>query len=145
MALNRTSKFTVDDLFNTENNDIKKTDISNEAVSDDHSEKIPSNTEIHTFKKEKSIDKPAKKIIGTKSRTYTIDDYTYYLLKATVKVLRDNDVRNEENDSLITESAFIRKAIRTELERVNSLNGASFLEKVRRVMESDSIDGSIKY
>lgn len=157
MALNRSSKFEVSDLFanseqQTQDNNEKADDntvktINNKQKTDDNS-LLPNDImsdEIKTYKKTEEEKKPVKKKIYTKSRTYTIDDYTYYLMKATVKVLRDNDVRNEENGSLITESAFIRKAVRTEIERVTALNGQGFIDKVQKIMNDSNQENEVKY
>lgn len=135
MALNKSSKFNAEDgLFTKDAQSVIETSGVELTL-----------PEAKVFKKHRENVKPKKPIIGTKSRTYTIDDNLYAIMNAVVKVLRDNDVKNEENGSLITESAFIRKAIRTEIDRLYAVNGPDFEQKIKELAFPKTEETSIKY
>ncbi len=141
MALNRSSKFGAEEgLFASKEENSAKEEpvvISKQNVVD---------TTVKTYKKKKEEIKPTKKRIHTKSRTYTIDDELYAQLNACVQILRDNDVKNEENGSLISESAFIRKAIRTEIQRLKEVNGPEFEQQIQTLLHTPVITNrGIKY
>lgn len=139
MALNKTSKFNVEDGLFSEGTTVELSPDLQEAEI-----RLPK-TEAKTYIKQKEEKKPKKPAINTKSRTYTIDDNLYAIMSAVVKVLRDNDVKNEENGCLITESAFIRRAIRTEIDRLYAVNGPSFEQKIKELAFPKTEETSIKY
>ena len=168
MALNRSSKFNIDDGLFKENTPVEKVDTktnNKETLLHEKKENLKEEKDtnskkrlkdvspikldtpnLRVYKKEEKKEKPIKPRINTKSKTYTIDDDLYNLMAATVKLLRENNVRNEENGSLISESAFIRKAIRLELNRLFDANGEEFkkqAEEYIKIKETKPVE--IKY
>ena len=78
---------------------------------------------------------PKKASESVINRTYTIDQGTYDLMSALVRFMRDSKVKDEETGYLINESAFIRRAIRTEMDRVFDSNDEDFSESVRQYLD----------
>lgn len=77
---------------------------------------------------------PKKASESVINKTYTIDQGTYDLMNALVRFLRDSKVKDEETGYLINESAFIRRAIRTEMDRVFDSNDEEFSDSVRQYL-----------
>lgn len=78
---------------------------------------------------------PKKASESVINRTYTIDQGTYDLMSALVRFMRDSKVKDEETGYLINESAFIRRAIRTEMDRVFDSNDEDFSDSVRQYLD----------
>ena len=78
---------------------------------------------------------PKKASESVINRTYTIDQGTYDLMSALVRFMRDSKVKDEETGYLINESSFIRRAIRTEMDRVFDSNDEAFSDSVRKYLD----------
>lgn len=120
-------------------NDVSSRSMDTQTTSDNEAVEAPAAPEKSRRKlsataimPRKAPKKASESVIN---RTYTIDQGTYDLMSALVRFMRDSKVKDEETGYLINESSFIRRAIRTEMDRVFDSNDEAFSDSVRKYLD----------